>query len=153
MKIKPFVSAQKIILGLHAETPRAILELLVAPLVKDQIVTDEAAFLHDLEAREAQITTVMDNGVVAIPHARSHAVRRLGLAVGIAPEPGILFSPEPEVRTRLFFCIAVPSFAPAAHIPLLQSLAKFAREANRVEKILHSRTPGAAARYLATFRG
>jgi len=151
MNLKNFLSADLIVVDMTAENQREALNALVAPLVKNDIVTDATQFLEDLEAREAQITTVMDNGV-ALPHARSHAVRRLGLAVGLAPQ-GIQFNPESDVLSRLFFCIAVPSFAPTAHMPMLQTLAKFARDPKRVEKLLASKQPGIANRYLGSFKG
>jgi mannitol/fructose-specific phosphotransferase system IIA component (Ntr-type) len=151
MNLKSFLAADRIIIGLTADSPREALEKLVAPLIKNDIVTDEAQFLDDLVAREAQITTVMDNSV-ALPHARSHAVRRLGLSVGLAPD-GIRFNPESDTLSRLFFCIAVPSFAPTAHIGMLQTLAKFARDPKRVEKLLASKQPGIANRYLGSFKG
>lgn len=152
-KIKPFIAAEKVILDLVPGDRRQILAQLVAPLVADGHVTDADLFLADLERRESQMTTVMDNGLVAIPHARSHAVRRLGLCVATAAAPGLRFDADSQHFTRVFFCLAVPSFAPTAHIPLLQSLARFARDPERIEKLLASRTPGVAARYLAQFRG
>ncbi len=151
--IAPFISAQRVILLAPAPgQPRDLLRELIGVLAAEELVTDPELFLGDVERREAQVTTVMDNGV-AFPHARSHAVRRLGLSLAIVAEPGLRFDPESEVRSRLFFCLAVPSLAPTAHIPLLQALARFARDPKRVEKLLSSRTPGTAARYLAAFKG
>jgi len=151
-KIKPFISAQRIVLGVGGRSQREIFESLIAPLVKEDIVTDPEQFLADLARREAEVTTVMDNGV-ALPHARSRAVRRLALSVGITAEEGVKFDPESEQVTRLFFCMAVPAFAPTAHIPLLQSLAGFARDEARVGKLVAVKTPGAASRMLSQFRG
>lgn len=151
MNLKTFLAADRIIVDMPATNQREVLECLVEPLVANDIVTDRDQFLADLESREAQITTVMDNGV-ALPHARSHAVRRLGLSVGLAPA-GIQFNPESDVLSRLFFCIAVPSFAPTAHMAMLQVLAKFARDPKRVEKLLASKQPGIANRYLGSFKG
>jgi mannitol/fructose-specific phosphotransferase system IIA component (Ntr-type) len=151
MKLASFLAADKVVLGFSADSARAALEQLVVPLVKAEIVADAEQFIADMLRREAEITTVMDNGV-ALPHARSNAVRRLGLVVGIAAAPGIQYNPESPVRSRLFFCIAVPGYAPTAHIPLLQALAKFSRDPSRVEKLLLSKTPSVAARYLINFK-
>jgi len=151
MKLASFLAADRVVLNFTAASTRDTLEQLVAPLVKADIVADAKQFMADLLRREAEITTVMDNGV-ALPHARSNAVRRLGLTVGIAAEPGIQYSPESPTRSRLFFCIAVPGYAPTAHIPLLQALAKFSREPSRVDKLLHSKSASVAARYLINFK-
>lgn len=152
MNLRSFLGAEKFVMNLAGTSQRETLTALIQPLLAAGIVTDGEAFLTDLESREAQITTVMDNGV-ALPHARSHAVRRLGLTVGLTSPEGVTFHPGSEQRSYLFFCIAVPSFAPTAHIPLLQALAKFARDPNRVEKLLSSKSPGVASRYLCAFKG
>ena len=126
---------------------------LVAPLAADDLVTDKTQFIADLERREQQCTTVVDDGLVAIPHARSDAVRRLGFVVGLASEPGFALHPDGETLSRIFFCIAVPSFAPTAHLQLLQLLASFSRDGKRLQKLLSARTPAAAARCIHSFKG
>jgi len=152
MKLSSFVAADRMVLELTASGRSEVLEKLTAPLLALDIVTDAAQFIDDLVRREDQISTVMENGV-AIPHARSHAVRRLSLVVGIAGEEGIGFDTDSGLLSQLFFCIAIPSFAPTSHISLLQTLARFARDANRVEKILKSKTPAIASKYLSSFKG
>lgn len=130
-----------------------LLTELVAPLVAGEMVTDRDAFIVDLKNREAQCTTVVDDGLVAIPHARSNAVRRLGVTVGLVEEPGYVLHPDGVTLTRIFFCIAVPPFAPASHLPLLQKLAAFSRDRKRLQKLLSARTPAAGARCLHSFKG
>lgn len=152
MKMKPFLNAQKVALGLTGATPREFLEALTKPLVKDGIVTDGERFVQDLESREKQLTTVMENGV-ALPHARSPVVRRVGLTVGVVKGDGVRFDPDSDALVRIFFCIAVPTFAPTAHLPLLQAVAAFARDPKRLEKLAASKTPGAAVKQLTTFSG
>ena len=85
---------------------------------------------------------------------KSEAINRLCLVIGIAGEDGIHFNPEAsDAISRLFFCIGVPAFAPTAHIPILQSLANYARDIRRVERILLSKTPSQATRCLANYKG
>lgn len=152
-RIKPFLTADRVILGFAADSRDDVLRQLAQPLADAGILDDIDRFVEDLTRREAQMTTVMDNGV-ALPHARSHAVRRLGLAVGISGAGGIRFSDDPEAApAQLFFCIAIPSFAPTCHMPLLQSLARFSREPKRVSKLLSSKTQAVAARYLGSYKG
>lgn len=151
MKLKPFVVSERVVLNLADGPRRAVLEQLAKPLVAGGAVVDAAQFLDDLEAREAQVTTVMENGV-AFPHTRSVAVSRLCLTVGLAAAP-IHFSPERTILSRLFFCIGVPAFAPTAHIHILQCLATFAREEKRVERLLECTTPSQVVKLLANYRG
>ena len=123
------------------------------PLVDTGIVTDADIFITDLEAREQQITTVIGNGV-AIPHARTDVASRLGLSVGILEQgTSMQFANDPEVEEiNLLFLIAIPTFAPASHLPLLQHLANFIRYEKKISKLLKSKTPAAAAKYLHSFK-
>lgn len=152
MDISRLLPATHAIVNLDSSTRQEALSLLVKPLVYTGIITDEDEFATDLEEREQQITTVIGNGV-AIPHARTKVASRLGLTVGIMGEgQSLKFCDDPEVEpVNLIFLIAIPSFAPASHLPLLQHIAKFVRYEKKVAKLLKSKTPAAAAKYLISF--
>ena len=152
VNLKSFITPDRVILGLEAEDRSAAFEQLIEPLLAGDIVVDKALFLEDLERRETEYTTMTDNGI-AIPPARSQAVRRLGISVGLGSGKCIQFDPESDTRCQLLFCIAVPAFAPTSHMPLLQAVAKFGRDTTRVEKILVSKTKAVAARYLSSYKG
>ena len=150
MNLSNFLDVNRILLGLTADNQETALKNLISPMVKAGLVTDSELLLEDLKKREAEITTVMDNGV-AIPHARSHSVNRLTLVVAIAGEKGIRFNPENECH--LIFCIAIPHFAPTSHLPLLQLLAKFSYDSKRVKKVLSYKTITGVSKYLSSFNG
>ena len=152
INLKTFVDKDRIILGLSESSQKVILEKLITPLNKAGIISDTEQILRDLQQRESEITTVMGNGV-AIPHARSHAVKRLGLSVGLVENDGIQFNEEIDTPCRLIFCIVIPAFAPTSHMPLLQLLAKFARDPRRVEKMLQFKTAVSISRYLTAYKG
>ena len=152
MDIKSLIPASHVLIGLEGSTQRDILRNLCTPLSKEHILSDTDAFLDDVERREKQITTQVDD-MIALPHARSTAVRRLACSVGIACDPGLTYNAETEARCRLFFMIAVPAFAPTAHLPLLQHLANFAHDPERVGKLLDSASPSQAARQIVRFKG
>ena len=126
---------------------------LMQPLIDSGIINDSDQFLANLEDREQQITTVVGNGV-AIPHARTVSSTRLGLSVGFIPEGKTFkFSDEEGIEeVNLIFMIAIPSFAPASHLPLLQHIAKFIRYDKKVAKLMKSKTPAATAKYLHSFK-
>ena len=152
MNFKNFLDSDKILFGLTADNQRNALEKLISPLAKAGNVTDPEVFLKDLQQRETEVTTVMDNGV-AIPHARSHVVKRLALVIALSDENGVRFNPESDVKCRLIFCISIPHFAPTSHLPLLQTLAKFSHDSRRVEKVLSYKTRAGVIRYLSSFKG
>lgn len=150
MDISTLLPKEHILLGLACRTRQELFAALTAPLAVSGIVRDEADFVAALEAREQQVTTRIENGI-ALPHARSAAVKRMGLVLGTAQEPGIPFA-EDGAPCRLFFCIAVPATSPTAHLKLLQTLAEFARNPGRVQRLLATTMPSRALRTLATVR-
>jgi len=152
MEIKRFLPREHVMLGLRGADRRAILRSLSAPLIQELAVTDAEAFLDELETREEQVTTQVTGGV-AFPHARSQAVKRLALVVGIATAPGLAFSAADRELCRLFFLIAVPPAAPTAHLPLLRYLSAFVRQGRQVSRLLEAQTPAQAVRLLSAFRG
>ena len=152
MYLKALISPDRVVLHLKGGNRREILEALVGTLEKDHILTDADAFIGDLEKREEEITTQVEAGV-AFPHARSSAVRRLALVVGIADEPGLVFNPDVSEPCRIFFLIAVPSLAPTAHLPLLQKLANFAHNPKQTKKLLNCDSTTQAVRCLKSFKG
>lgn len=154
MKLKPFILPERIVIGIQPGSQEDVLKQLSEPLISaGNLITSADKFLEDLLKREREVTTVMENGV-AFPHTRSTAVSRLCLVIGLTPpDAPIKFNPEGEADSRLFFCIGVPAFAPTAHIPILQSLANFARDDKRVERLMKSKTPAQVVRKFATFKG
>lgn len=152
MLLKNFMKPDRVIIGLEGESQDEVLRALIAPMARIGAVEDSEQLVADMLRREAEVTTVIDNGI-AFPHARSNAVRSLCLIMGLSAEDGIAFNPASSIRSPLFFCIAIPAFAPTAHMRLLQSLARFSREEKRVTRLLQSKTPAAAARYLGNFKG
>ena len=150
MDIKTLLPKSHLVLRLEAAPRRELLRKLAAPLVADGIVTDLETFLNDVEHREDQITTQIAKDL-AIPHARSTAVRRLGITIGIADGDGIRYAKD-TAKCRLFFLICIPAVAPTAHLTLLQGLVHFADDKKRMDKLKASTTPSQAVNCLASFK-
>ena len=150
MDLKTLLPKEHILLNTPCQSRQELFEAVTVPLANSGIVSDAGAFVTALEAREQQVTTRVEPGI-AIPHARSPVVRRLGLVLATAPEPGIPFDPDGG-RCRLFLCIAVPANSPTAHLGLLQALAEFARNGTRVERLLAVTMPSRVFRVLAAVR-
>lgn len=150
MELKDLLPRDHVLLHLCADGRRELFCALARPLAATGIIADLDTFVDDLERREQQITTQVESSI-ALPHSRSRVVRRLGLTVGLADAPGLIYSESSDEPVRLIFLIAVPSFAPTAHLPLLQRLANFAHDRQRVDKLLictsEAQVVGALARY------
>ena len=152
MDLRALLPSNHVLLQFRAAGRLDIYRQLTTPLLKTRIVSEADAFIQAVERREQQITTRVTTGI-AFPHARSPAVHRLGLTVGIAKDPGLPFDGSDEDLVRLFFLIAVPSFAPTAHLPLLQKLANFVQEEEKVEGLLNCTTPRQVVGRLARYKG
>ncbi len=149
--LKSMLPKNHFLLHFAAKGQDAIFRALAQPLVDDGIVTDLDRFVSEVARREAQITTQICKEI-AMPHARSEVVRRLGITVAVADEPGRLFTPGSKAKCRIFFMIAIPSFAPTAHLTLLQGLVHFAKDERRVAKLLATTTQAQAATCLTSFK-
>ncbi len=152
MEISSLLPPENIITDLQAVSRRDIFSQLINPLCVSQVVRDRETFADALEQREEQITTQMENQV-AMPHARSLTVTRLGMSLGITPEPGLNFGSDPNRKCRLFFLIAIPNFAPSAHLSLLKKLAGFAHDQKRLDRFFNCRTKKQMIKQLQSFRG
>lgn len=116
---------------------QAAIHAMAGLLARARIVADAAAYEADVLAREAEGSTDVGGGV-AIPHAKSAAVRSVGLAAmtlrqGIETAQG-----EP---VRLLFLIAAPEGADREHIQVLSRLAMLLMEPGFGEALLAARTP------------
>ena len=151
MDLKALLPKSHAFFHLKAMDRSAVFRQLVSPLVESKIVTDADAFIADLIRREDQITTQIHPDI-ALPHARSEAVRRLGLSIGIADPPGLVFNPAVGECCRIIFLIAIPACSPTAHLTLLQHLVHFANDPKRMEKLLACQTPAQVSNCIVTFK-
>lgn len=105
----------------HTNAAGAVDEL-AALLEADGRVTDRAAFVAAVLAREEETGgTGMESGI-AIPHAKSPAVARPSVAFGRSTS-GIDFGAD-DARADLVFLIAAPQGDDDFHVTLLSRLAR-----------------------------
>ena len=149
--LKSMLPKDHFLLHFNEKGQDKIFRAMAQPLVADGIVTDLDRFVADVAKREAQITTQICK-LIAMPHARSDVVRRFGVTVAITDEPGIIYTPGSKTKCRIFFMIGVPSFAPTAHLALLQGLVHFAQDEKRVAKLLATTTSAQAATCITSFK-
>ncbi|RIW12310.1 MULTISPECIES: PTS sugar transporter subunit IIA [Vibrio harveyi group] len=112
--------------NLQANNKKEVFEELAQMLFENNRISSKAAFLTDIEAREALSVTSMDG--IAYPHAKSKAVTEPAIAVGVKRE-GIEYGDEEGVKPTVFFMIASPDNGADHHIYVLQELfGKFSEE-------------------------
>lgn len=108
---------------LTATHRRAAIDELASLLETDGRVTDRTAYVDAVWAREEETGgTGMESGI-AIPHAKSSAVARAGVAFGRSRD-GVEFGAEDGSTADLVFLIAAPEGADDLHVRVLSRLAR-----------------------------
>lgn len=148
MDLKLLLPKEHVLCSINAKTRRQFLAEMAEILVQEGTVTDKERFLDAVEQREDAMTTQSEVGV-AFPHASSPVVKRLALVAAVLPEPGFHYDKD-QAPCRVFFLIAIPAAAPAAHLPLLTHLAEVAMTKSRLDKILHADSAAAVHKLLVT---
>jgi len=108
---------------LSADTKIGAIKELVDRMHLKGIVGDSLSFLQSVLERENLQSTIL-GGVIALPHARSRSVNKLGLALGIARPPIDFPSGDDRRPIELICLIAVPADAPDLYLALLAALAR-----------------------------
>lgn len=120
MQITDLLKPESIALHREISDKRAAVHELAVLMSHAQNLRDAAAFEEDVLAREAQTSTEVGGGI-AIPHAKSAAVERPGLAA-LTLEPGVPSELGGE-PVRLLFLIAAPENSDVVHVQMLSRLA------------------------------
>ncbi len=107
---------------LQARAKNEIIEELVEVLIKNRPAYNQEEILAAVLAREALGSTGLADGV-AIPHAKTAAVDKIALVMGITPEP-IDFKAQDGKGSQLFFLVLAPERESSAYIELLASIAR-----------------------------
>jgi mannitol/fructose-specific phosphotransferase system IIA component (Ntr-type) len=94
--------------------------------------------LGAVEEREAVLSTGIGFGV-AIPHARSSAVRELTLVCGVSSTPVPYDSIDGE-PVRLFFLIVGPEASAGQHVKILGRIARLVRRENLRQQLCEAGT-------------
>jgi fructose PTS system EIIBC or EIIC component len=134
MKITDLLREETIILDVQSKSKPAILKELVAQLDQAGTLNNKDSFMADILAREEQSTTGIGDGI-AIPHAKSAAVKKPAIAFGRSTE-GIDFESLDGKPAHLFFMIAASDGANNDHLEALSRLATFLMDDNFRDKLL-----------------
>jgi PTS system nitrogen regulatory IIA component len=95
--------------------------------------------LQAIEERESVLSTGVGFGV-AIPHARSSAVRELCIVSGVSAEPVPYDSIDGE-PVQLFFLIVGPESSAGLHVKILSRIARLVRRDGVRRDLIEARTP------------
>lgn len=120
MKIADLLAKESIDLQAKVGSKAEALEHLVALMAKSGKLADEAEYKRCVLAREEEGSTGIGEGI-AIPHAKTNAVKAPGLAAMIVSE-GVDFASLDDQPAKLFFMIAAPDTEDNVHLDVLSRL-------------------------------
>ncbi len=120
MKIVDLLREQSIDLAVQVADKPAALDKLVALMAAGGNLADAAKYKSCVLAREAEGSTGIGEGI-AIPHAKTDAVRTPGLAAMVVPQ-GVEFDSLDGEPAKLFFLIAAPDTEDNVHLDVLSRL-------------------------------
>ena len=120
MKIADLLAKESIDLQAKVGSKTEALEHLVTLMAKSGKLVDEAEYKRCVLAREEEGSTGIGEGI-AIPHAKTNAVKAPGLAAMIVSE-GVDFASLDDQPAKLFFMIAAPDTEDNVHLDVLSRL-------------------------------
>ena len=140
MKIRALLPPEAIIVRADVQNKEAAIDLLAE--LHDQVghLSDKEAYERDVWKREGECVTAIGMGM-AVPHAKSDAVKQAGLAAITVPD-GIDCRALDGQPTRLLFMIAAPDDGDL-HLQILSSLMTLLVEEERRERLVQAATPEA----------
>ena len=140
MKIRALLPPEAIIVRADVQTKEAAIDLLAE--LHDQVghLSDKEAYERDVWKREGECVTAIGMGM-AVPHAKSDAVKQAGLAAITVPD-GIDCRALDGQPTRLLFMIAAPDDGDL-HLQILSSLMTLLVAEERRERLVQAATPEA----------
>lgn len=120
MRIVDLLKKESIELKAKAGTKAQAIDKLIALQAAGGAISDEEEYRQGILDREKQGTTAIGEGI-AIPHAKSAAVRRPSLAAMTVPD-GVDYEAPDNKPSRLLFMIAAPKDGGDVHLEVLSRL-------------------------------
>ena len=120
MKITDLLKVEGVKVGAKASSQMDAIDQLVALQDASGNINDKAKYKEGILAREAEFSTAVGDGI-AIPHAKTAAVKRPGLAAMTVPGGVDWKSPDGE-PADLMFMIAAPEGEANTHLEMLAKL-------------------------------
>ncbi len=137
MRIRDLLNPESIRLNGSANSKDEALSALVDLMAKGGNIGDKRAYLDGVRAREKEASTAVGDGV-AIPHCRSEAVLRAGLAAMTIPAGVDYDAPDGE-KVTVIFLIAAPATSGDVHIDVLSKLSTMLLNEDFTKNLLAAR--------------
>lgn len=146
MKILDLLSRETMVMNLTGDTKEAVIDELVDLLDGAGKLNDKDEYRAAILAREAQSSTGLEEGI-AIPHAKTKAVRIPALAFGLH-RSGVDYQSLDEEPSNLFFMIAASEGASDSHIETLSKLTTYLLDDDFREALLKAESKDEVVRII-----
>ena len=123
MRITELLTKETINLSLKSSTKTDVIEELVSVLDSAGKLVDGSQFKEAILAREEQSTTGIGEGI-AIPHAKTNAVKQSAIAFGRS-KAGVDYESFDGQPAHLFFMIAATEGANNTHLEAFHGFLRF----------------------------
>lgn len=120
MRIRDLLAAESIQLNGAAAGKTDVLNQMVDLMAKSGKISDVETYRAGVFAREEEGTTGIGEGI-AIPHCKSDAVKKPGLAAMVVPD-GVEFDSLDGAPVHILFLIAAPNTKDNVHLDVLSKL-------------------------------
>jgi len=138
MKIRELLAIESIELNGNATSKKEALDQMVALMAKSGKISDVEKYRQGVYAREEEGTTGIGEGI-AIPHCKSDAVKRPGLAAMVVSD-GVDFDALDGGKVDLIFLIAAPNSENNVHLDVLSKLSVLLMDENFTKGLRNART-------------
>ena len=139
MKITDLLKKESIELNGNVQTKEEAINQMVSLMVKGGNIQDVETYRKGVFAREEEGTTGIGEGI-AIPHAKSDAVKAPGLAAMAVPQ-GVDYEALDDEPVHLIFLIAAPNTKDNVHLDVLSRLSTLLMDDGFRENLLKAETP------------
>ena len=139
MSLVSLINEDVVKVPMSASTKSEVFPELLDLLVNAGKVEKRDQALNALLERESQASTGLESGI-AVPHAKTEAVSKLTLAIGISPE-GIDFESMDGEPSRIFFLMLAPPDQSGPHIEALSEIARLAKSPAFLKALSNARSP------------
>ncbi len=139
MALVDLITKDVVKVPLEAKDKPGILRELLKVLKDAGKVKDFNSALEALFKREEMASTGLEDGI-AVPHAKTDAVKSLTIAIGISPE-GVDFNSLDGKPSKLFFLMLAPPDQSGPHIEALAEIAKLSKSKAFCNALINAKTP------------
>lgn len=138
MKIRDLLAVESIDLNGKVNGKNETLDAMVALMAKSGKINDVEKYRKGVYAREEEGTTGIGEGI-AIPHCKSDAVSRPGLAAMVIKD-GVDFDALDGGKVDLIFLIAAPNTEDNVHLDVLSKLSVLLMDENFTRGLRNAKT-------------